>query len=459
MRRLLAILILLTAFCIRSGAQSFPLTNEVNGVYAAASYDTDQMLMSHPFATYFYDMNPSFTNHIYSSSRSGSAWDADFDFQLFKWCAPALNALNTNIVAHNWLLANDNGGFVSNTTFAAGILFTNWPPNNYQPVAAVLTNELVPIPQLLVQPLGRPPHDSSDGDSGAIAGNLGSEGLAGTLGQPVIDLWHLMYTANFIADQAGARLMWSGIGGSHFSQAGYLAIDIFDLIGLGVDTNVGSVMIDWNAQAVAATNHAVVSGVSVSGNTLTCTTHFDRMPMAWDVPDGTITNDATGCFVVFPELGNAFQWMIRLTNMPAGVYQISVDGQLADTCTSGQLLSGRNWFTNYSGPLWAQRKEVLGRKRDQAGVDRVTLISHSAGSGGVLGQPDLVNLHSAAGNSTEVYPAAFTGMNFVAHLASQVTGIQAYDVAIHAAAVQTNHTIAFTLVSSTAYHPMKLQIH
>jgi hypothetical protein len=446
-RRLAIFAPLLCAFALNAAA--FTVTNEIDGGFNASSYDTDWMCMSHPFATFFYNGYPQYTNHIYSWSRSGSGWDGDYQQQEGKWLLPLFNSFP--VPGYNWILANDNGGLTSNTTATAGLEIASLPPTNYNFLASAPTNEGVPMPAITTQPLGRAPHDSIDGDSGAINGNAGSMGLAAALGVPVIDMWHLMWTPAFQADQAGARLMWSGIGGSHFTQAGYLAMDIFALQKLGVETNVGSITINFNAGTVAATDHAGGFAFSKTGQTVTGTFFFSRMPMSWDVPGTygsiTITNDARAAFTVFPSLGSAFNWTFQVTNLPAGNYTISVDGTQVDAATDTQLAAGRNWFTNYNGPFWAQRTAVLLWKRYQAGVDPVTLVSHGVGvSEGIPGAFDLRDYQSGAGNTTEVYPGAFTGTNYITHMATYVSQLHQYDVAIHNASIQTNHTLTITQI-------------
>jgi hypothetical protein len=162
------------------------------------------------------------------------------------------------------------------------------------------------------------------------------------------------------------------------------------------------------------------------------------MPLAWDVPDGTITNDARNAFVLMPELGNSFRWMIKVQKMPPGTYGISVDGVLTDIATDAQLASGRNWFTNYNGPLWAQRAAVLARKRDQEGCDHVALLPHSAGDLGVLGLVDNVNYQSLASQNYDTYQ--LRGDAYLASMTNWIATMTQYDVQINAAARQTNHT-------------------
>jgi hypothetical protein len=225
----------------------------------------------------------------------------------------------------------------------------------------------------------------------------------------------------------------------------------------GVDTNVGSFTLDFQNALVAATNHCVVSGVSLSGNALSFTVHFSRMPMAWDVPDGTITNDARNAILVMPELGSAFQWTVQITNLPTGNYSAYVDGAFVDQGTAAQWALGRNWFTNYNGPLWKQRVAVLNAKRDQDGADHVSLLDHSAGSGGTIpGVGDLVNYESHGGVAGEVYPAAYTGTNFINYMAPSVSDLRQYDFKIWQAAQQTNHQ--FLLISGATLYASNLDV-
>lgn len=164
-----------------------------------------------------------------------------------------------------------------------------------------------------------------------------------------------------------------------------------------------------------------------------------------DVPDGTITNDARNAFVVMPELGNAFQWIIRVTNAPPGTYAINVDGILTDIATDTELAAGRNWFTNYNGPLWAQRTSVLAWKRIQAACDLVTLDpSHDAGSLGFLGVGDLENFQSWA--SEEYNSLGLRGDAYISSMTNWVAQLRQYDVAIHQAAQQTNHVLSITTI-------------
>jgi hypothetical protein len=269
--------------------------------------------------------------------------------------------------------------------------------------------------------------------------------LASDRGAVVIDLWHRLWTNGWSTDVTGERILGFSAGSHPFAPGG-LAAAMHQLLGLNVETNVGSLVFNWGA-GTASTNHCTASSVSANANILTATVHFDRMPMAWDSVDGTITNSATGVFLAMPSLANAFNWIIQVTNLPTGNYEIDVDGHFADSCTSAQLAAGRNWATNCvaTNPLWLQRASVLARKREQKGADPVTLAQHSAGNSGVLGVGDTINYQS---HGSLFYDTdGHRGSTYISDMAPSLSELQQYDLAIHNAATQTNHTLTITLAT------------
>lgn len=418
------------------------MTNEVDGTFDSASYDTaPYKWWGNYFATYFYDMYPQFTNHIYSVSRSGASWANQFLFQQDKYCLP-LWASFGKVPGNDWMLANDNSASLSNDVIQWGTNLFNAPPLFWNGVAITNEGGVASALNVTHYSLGGIPNDSPDGDEGALSRNAGAMVLAAKYKTPVVDMWHLLWTNGLSQDITNNRLFGFYQGG-HPYAAGHLCMALRALVALGAETNVGSLALNWTT-AKATTNHCVASGISVSGSTLTCTVRFDRMPLAWDVPDGTITNDARNSFVIMPDLGNSFRWMIAVTNLPAGTYDVSVDGVLTDIATAAQLAAGRNWFTNYNGPLWAQRASVLKWKRYQEGVDPVTLLPHSAGDLGVLGLVDNVNYQSLASQQYDTFGKR--GDIYLASIIGWVFQMREYDNAINAAAQQTNHVLTVTQV-------------
>lgn len=349
---------------------------------------------------------------------------------------------------NDWIMANNNGGYTTtNPLIQWGTNLFNAPPIFWDGVSPTNGGTHANSQHVTHYFLGDIPNDSADGDSGAVNRTLATLQLASKYGTPPVDTWSMTWTNGVQTDRVGARIFgYDALG--HPYAAGSLCMALKDLIALGVETNIGSVMIDGNT-SIATTNHVAVTNIIKNGNTLTFAMRFDRMPPGWDVPDGTITNDARGAFVLMPELGNSFQWTIQVTNLPAGTYNITVDGVLTDIATASQLAVGRNWFTNYNGPLWAQRALVLKWKRYQNGVDPVTLLEHSAGSNGFLGVGDNVNFQSNAQQQYDDFGKR--GDTYIAAMATFVSQKNQYDDAINHAAQQTTHLIVVSLVVAVVF--------
>jgi len=213
---------------------------------------------------------------------------------------------------------------------------------------------------------------------------------------------------------------------------------------LGVDTNTYTAIIDFNTVTVSQTNHCTVTDLTSTGNGLSFTFHADRMAPGFYVPDDVITNDCRGAFDLMPSLGNQFCEILRVINLPAGNYELDIDGGNVATISSDQLSAGYNCFTNYSGPFWAQKKEILGLMCDMADFLRSDASTQAHPGDNRL----MVNYESFAGTRWPTNNFGVTG--YIAQMSDVESQLQAQDVLIHAAAQQTNHTFTLTLVSSPA---------
>lgn len=410
------------------------INKEVDGAINWSSYGTTAYVLGGAeFEAYFHCMLPQFTNHIVNWGRGGSSWDADFQSQEEKWCLPWWNAgLGSN---YNWVLANDNGGYsTTNQTFNAGTNIALAPAFFYNGTA--ITNEGYGSIKLAHYFMGRIPANTAGGDGGSVVGNTASIQLNQFYNTPQIDLWHLLYPNGLLTVNSDFY------GSGHPGAPGSLGMGLLQIIALGYETNVSSLLFNYATQT-ATTNHCTASSISTSGLSLTSTIHFDRMPPAWDVPNGTVTNDARNAFVEYPALGNSFNWIIAVTNLPSGTWDCYIDGTLTDSGTSPQWALGRNWFTNYNGQLWSQRVAVLDWVRHTYGVNTVTLENaHNAGSTGFIpGVGDLINYQSIASGNYDT--SGLRGSAYVASMATPVSNMYQYNQAAHDAAQQTNHTILF----------------
>lgn len=439
MRHALAILFL-TA--LNAAASLVPSNGDVM-TFNGTSYDAALRPGGVLFLAYFVSMYPKATNFGYSLSRGGEGWQGWYQSEEEKWALP-LWAQGIGHNVRNFYDSDDNGSLNSNTVIQWGTNIANAPQLFYNGTAA--TNEGYNFP-IAFYFTGNPPHDSSDGDSGAVSRDSGCQVLQGMYSLPATPFsqWNMDWTNGWNTDVIGSRLLGFSAG-SHPYQGGLLVMCLQKLKALGAETNCGSVVFDWNA-VTANTNFCAVNSLALSGGVMSSTICFDRMPMGYLVQSGTITNEGSLAFIAEPSLVNAMNWTIGGTNFPASAqFNISVNGTLIDTCTGAQLNSGRNIFTNTVGPLWNQRVAVYNAVLDLYGLDHATLIAtHTAGSQGSLGVGDTINYESVA--ATQYDSLGKRGSTYVAAMASAVAALNQYIAAEYAAAQPTNYTLTITLVT------------
>jgi len=427
------LLLLLSAGAARASV----ITNDNNAlVLFESSYDTSPY---HYFGDWVGSWaalgHPQFTNHWASASRGGAGLQEANENRLERLGLPHWASGQR---ALGLIMADDNGGYTSNqvrmqltNTFAAPGLFYN---------GALYTNEggWAAAHSVTWIGIGAIPHDSVGGDGGESDRNGAMVRMCSDFSLLGIDLWNPMWNGGWSADQINSTQLLGFYTGSHPFASGSLTMAILIAQALaGADTNVSLATVDWNAATVVSTNHCVISSVSRTGGTLTFTRHDDRLPMGWDVPDGTITNDCRNAFVAMPALANAFWFSLAITNLPVGIYDVSIDGVKVATLRETDLANW-NMFNHTVGPYWAQRVEVVGRIRDKNGTDRVTLLDHNAGVGGTSGR-DLVNYGSDAQGSWDL---GTRGDALTAALASDLTALDGYDKLIHDAAQPTDHSFS-----------------
>lgn len=348
-----------------------------------SSYDTSAYRMSGVWmAGAIVCLKPSVTNLWVSVSRSGADWVNQRTNQQEAWCSPIWSwAANLGTSNRNLMLPNDNSEMSSNTLFVAG---TNlmWAPKTFND--GVQDTNYGFTYQVLHIAMGGIPNN----DVTAQGRQDASTNLNIRAGSPIIYLQNQLLANGFQNFQFYAQ--GHPVPGQHLEMA------LFQLIDLGVDTNIWSVTYDWNA-VTATTNNCVVTELAVNSGVLTNNLKLIRQQFAWDVPDGTVTNDATTAFTNMPFLGNAFNCILKVSNVPVGTYDIRLNGTLVKTASNTELANGVNFFTNYSTIWWQRAVSVKNAILDLRGADHVTLLdTHNAGSNGTLGIPDLINYQSQA---------------------------------------------------------------
>ncbi|HEX4265009.1 MAG TPA: YDG domain-containing protein [Verrucomicrobiae bacterium] len=448
MKRALGIL-LLGPFLLVSAFASIITNDNTALVLFASSYDVSP---DHFFGDYVGSWaaleHPQFTNHWSSASRGGGSLEEANEERLERL---GLAHWAHSQRAIGLIMADDNGGYTSNqvrmqltNTFTApASLFNSTAYTNEGGWASTQTVTWIGI--------GAIPHDSQDGDSGEVGRNDAVTNMCAQVGLQGVDIWNPLWNNGWSNDEARITHYLGFDTGSHPYPSGSLATGITIARALaGADTNVSLAAVDWNAAAVVFTNHCIISGVSLAGNVLTFTRHDDRLPMAWDVPDGTITNDTRNAFVAIPQLSNAFWFTIAVTNLPVGNYNVSIDGTQIVTLSSSTLAAGWNMFAgDYSSQYWRQRVKVLSLIRLKNGANPVTLIDHGAGDLGPNGR-DLVNYYS---DSQGAWAQGRRGDALISALAIDTAGLDVYDKLIHDAAQPTNHVFTISSADQTITFP------
>jgi hypothetical protein len=386
--------------------------------------------------SYFQLNYPGANIHVYSISRAGGNMGDILTNRLPTLGIPLWAHLFNNFQHIAIVQPTDNGSLTSNQMFLsmsnfslAPALMMDTSSNWIASPGWCATNTVLMIC------IGDPPGADTNGgfltikarnDAAVNAGNL--FGIRG------VDSYNILSNSwvpdwNFNAGRNIQFVFPSGI--EHFLAGGGLSWCISFLRGITTDTNIATSTVTW-AGAITATNHCVVFNVTQSGGILSFQRLDDRLPMAYDFPDGTITNDASPAFLLNPSDADFFRFTIQVTGLPAGTYRVAIDGVTVSHLPSTVLAAGWNMFTNTVGPLWDQRKEVLGRIRDKEHIDRVSLVPKSTDGHGMF------SFFSNGSNTNR-------GDALITALATPVADIFSLDALTATAATPTNHTFTITL--------------
>jgi len=389
---------------------------------------------------------PQYSLFFYNWSRSGGTMDDMLTNRLQRLGLPVWGYQSNNFQHIGIACMTDNGGLDSNGMYLA-MSNVFQAPRIMSDGGTALNSQSGWASTATVQwiGLGEPPLEGPGPDTAQRDRNDATTNAGPRLGLRGIDIWNPLsqsWTNDYIAN-GGTNIQWfSAPKAGHFASGGALSWALAILKSITTDTNISTCIADW-AGSVVSTNHCVLSGVSQSGNTLTFNRLDDRLPMAWDVPDGTITNNATTAFNLAPGDANYFQFTLQITNLPVGNYIVKIDGATVAVLPQAVLAGGWNMFTNYTGPYWAQRKEVLGLIRDLEYVNRVTLIPGSAG--------DQLGLVALGSNLDTQWGLGKRGDDLIAAGNAKVAQVNTNSAfsfaAIRAAAQPTNHTFTITLAA------------
>jgi hypothetical protein len=450
----LALLFLLT-FSPKSDAADLVVSNNaIICVFGDSFMQSDAaggMVTGYRFPDYlesYFQLNyPNSNIHLFNISRSGGNME-DVLTNRLPAAGLSLWAYQFNNYQHIGICQpTDNGSLNSNQMYAAmGKVFS--APGLLSDGNDTLVTHSGWCATNTIQWIGMGDPPGADTNGGFLtikARNDASVNAGWNLGIRGVDSYNML-SNSWVPDwdfNAGRNIQYvfpSGI--EHFLAGGGLSWCMSFLRGITTDTNISTATVDWNG-SVVATNHCVVSGVTQSGNVLTFQRKDDRLPMAWDVPDGVITNDARPAFLLNASDADYFKYTLQVRNLPAGMYAVLIDGTPVATLSDATLSSGWNMFTNMVGPIWAQRKEVLGRIRDKEHINRVSLLPRAVDGTGMYS-------YFSAISGKWGSPNFFRGDALISGLSPNVSNVFSLDALTAQAAQPTNHTFSIMPLAPTA---------
>lgn len=415
--------------------------------YARAQFGQRQNFF---LGTFFINYYPQYFVSYRDHSRSGASNVEMVTSRVPMYGIPDAGASHGKTNGLNFFYVSQNGidetdePYASNSIYGSFKQLLRYPTNTYNRFGNTTNDWSQPDPQNLYQcvVIGDIPYALDlNGDIHARNYSYGGRSAALEAGVPFVDTWSNLVGAVVSGYLNGPELWFNPPYYDHPGNELQLIWSLTTLRSLGVDTNTYTAVVDFNTASVSSTNHCTVTGLSRYGSGLTFTFRADRMAPGFYVPDGDITNDCRGAFTLMPSLGNQFCEILRITNLPAGNYELNIDGSNVVTVSSAQLAAGYNNFTNYSGPFWAQRKEILGLMCDMLDVSRSDASSDAHPGVNLL--TERYESYAAARWPTN------TGVNpYIAVMSDRESELQAEDVLIHAAAQQTNHTFTITPAGS-----------
>jgi hypothetical protein len=395
--------------------------------------------------SYFINYYPQYFISYRDHSRSGDSNYGMLTERQPEYGIPDAGSSYSKTNGLNLFYVSENGGYSSNSIYGMFKEILQYPTNAYNRFG-VLTHDWSQLNPARVYSsivIGDIPYYTVDGTPFSRDYSYGGRSAAIEDGVLFVDTWANL--VNVVTNGAGgypanSNLWFNAPAYDHPGNELQLCWALTTLRSFGVDSNTYTAVINFNAATVSSTNHCAVTGLSSTGNGITFTFHADRMAPGFYVPDNVVTNDCRGAFSLMPELGNQFREILQVTNIPPGNYALNIDGSNIVTLSSDQLAAGYNGFTNYSGPFWAQKEEVLGLMCDMADV-----LRSDASTWAHPGDNRLMVFYESMARSR--WPTNNFGVDgYIAQMSDCEAVLQAEDILIHTAAQQTNHVFTLTPV-------------
>lgn len=146
----------------------------------------------------------------------------------------------------------------------------------------------------------------------------------------------------------------------HPNQAAHLMMAAVIVKQLGADGLVSEVTIDAPTSKITSSKKATVRDLTYANGTLT----FKRLDESLPFPIEPAARNALDVDVLSPlgsprDLFGMSRLVLKVTNMPAGKYEVLIDGYTIGTATSDELTQGFDAGLTKSGPIAAQTLKLV----------------------------------------------------------------------------------------------------
>ncbi len=179
----------------------------------------------------------------------------------------------------------------------------------------------------------------------------GLKEVAAKTGETFVDQFD-PYMAIMMKERSANPTAFIGGGDAvHPGPAGHTIMAWAVLKGLGATPLVSRAAIDCGARSVSAAESCRVTNLKLSNGTIS----FDRTDDALPMP---IDPKAEAALKLAPILEDLNRYDLQLSGLPAGTYEISVDGEVVGKASSEELAKGANLATK-AGPITQQSQQVL----------------------------------------------------------------------------------------------------
>jgi lysophospholipase L1-like esterase len=160
------------------------------------------------------------------------------------------------------------------------------------------------------------------------------------------------YMAMLLRERANSPAGFVGGGDAvHPGPIGHTVMAWAILKGLGAPALVSRVQIDYASQKLSLAEQCRVVGLKVSDGVVKFDREDEALPMPIDEKAGTALKLA-------PILEDLDRYELQVTGLPAGTYELSIDGEAVGKANSEELAKGWN-LANQAGPITQQARRVL----------------------------------------------------------------------------------------------------